>query len=49
MTEVRALGLTSHVAQNTKIYAIDGRTARHAGHELSMRIHKRIEELRTDA
>lgn len=42
----RALGFTPHVAQNTKNRrsAIDGRTTRHAGHGVSVRIRKRIEE-----
>jgi hypothetical protein len=42
----RDLGFTPHVAQNTtrQRSAIDGRTTRHAGHETSMRIRKRIEE-----
>jgi transposase len=42
----RDLGFTPHVAQNTtrQRSAIDGRTTRHAGHEASMRIRKRIEE-----
>jgi len=47
IAESRALGFTPHVAQNTSGHrrsAIDGRTTRHAGHELSMRIRKRIEE-----
>jgi transposase len=47
ITDSRALGFTPHVAQNTSGYrrsAIDRRTTRHAGHELSMRIRKRIEE-----
>jgi transposase len=46
ITEVRGLGFTPHVAQNTtrQRSAIDGRTTRHAGHALSMRIRKRIEE-----
>ena len=40
------LGFTPHVAQNTTRQrpAIDGRTTRHAGHQVSMRIRKRIEE-----
>jgi hypothetical protein len=44
--EVRALGFTPHVAPNTSRQrsAIDGRTTRHAGHSVSMRIRKRIEE-----
>jgi transposase len=45
--EARQLGFTPHVAQNTSGHrrsAIDGRTTRHPGHEMSMRIRKRIEE-----
>ena len=43
---VRGLGITPHVAQHTnqRRSAIDGRTTRHAGHQTSMRIRKRIEE-----
>jgi transposase len=44
VADARALGFTPHVAQNTKISAIDGRTTRHAGHVVSQRIRKRIEE-----
>jgi transposase len=46
ITDARALGFTPHIAQNTtrQRSAIDGRTTRHAGHALSMRIRKRIEE-----
>jgi transposase len=46
VAEVRALGFTPHVAPNTSRQrsAIDGRTTRHRGHEVSMRIRKRIEE-----
>jgi transposase len=44
VTDVRQLGFTPHVAQNTKISAIDARTTRHAGHVVSQRIRKRIEE-----
>jgi transposase len=47
VTDARELGFTPHVAQNTsgtRRSAIDGRTTRHAGHEVSMRIRKRIEE-----
>jgi transposase len=46
ITEVRGLGFTPHVAPNTtrQRSAIDGRTTRHAGHAISMRIRKRIEE-----
>ena len=46
VADVRALGFTPHVAQHTngRRSAIDGRTTRHAGHEISMRKRKRIEE-----
>ena len=46
ITEARDLGFTPHVAQHTngRRSAIDGRTTRHAGHAVSMRIRKRIEE-----
>jgi hypothetical protein len=42
----RALGVTSHGAQNTagRRSAIDGRTTRHPGYALSQRLRKRIEE-----
>ncbi len=42
----RERGFTPHVAQNTsnRRSAIDGRTTRHPGHQVSMRIRKRIEE-----
>jgi transposase len=42
----RGLGITPHVAQNdtNRSSAIDGRTTRHEGHVLSLRIRKRIEE-----
>ena len=42
----RDLGVTPHVAQNTtnRRSAIDGRTTRHPGHLVSLRIRKRIEE-----
>ena len=44
--EARELGFTPHVAPNTtnRRSAIDGRTTRHAGHAVSQRIRKRIEE-----
>jgi transposase len=44
--DCRGLGFTPHVAQNTsrRRSAIDGRTTRHGGHEVSLRIRKRIEE-----
>lgn len=44
VADARALGFTPHVAQNTKVSAIDGRTTRHAGHVVSQRVRKRIEE-----
>lgn len=46
VAQARDLGFTAHVAQNNtrQRSAIDGRTTRHAGHETSMRIRKRIEE-----
>ncbi len=46
VAEVRGLGFTPHVAQNTtnRRSAIDGRTTRHRGHTVSQRIRKRIEE-----
>ena len=47
VADARDLGFTPHVAQNTsgnRRSAIDGRTTRHAGHGISMRIRKRIEE-----
>jgi transposase len=44
VTGVRQLGFTPHIAQNTRYSAIDGRTTRHPGHTVSMRIRKRVEE-----
>ena len=46
VADCRQLGVTPHVAQNNtrQRSAIDGRTTRHAGHETSIRIRKRIEE-----
>ncbi len=42
----RELKITPHVAQNTtnRRSGIDARTTRHAGHQVSQRIRKRIEE-----
>ena len=47
VAEIRRLGVTPHVAQNTTRHrsAIDGRTARHAGYGVSQRLRKRIEEV----
>jgi transposase len=46
VADARQLGFTTHVAQNNtrQRSAIDGRTTRHPGHEVSMRIRKRVEE-----
>jgi len=44
----RELNVTPHVAQNlerTGGSAIDGRTTRHKGYEISQRIRKRVEEI----
>ena len=40
------MNVTPHVAQNTsgRTSAIDGRTTRHRGYAISLRIRKRIEE-----
>ena len=47
VADMRDLGATPHVAQNTKgrRSAIDGRTTRHAGYAVSQQIRKRIEEV----
>ena len=46
VAKTRGLGFTPHVAQNVngRRSAIDGRTTRHAGHVVSQRIRKRVEE-----
>jgi len=46
VNELRSMGVTPHVAQNTggRRSAIDGRTTRHSGYRVSLRIRKRIEE-----
>ena len=44
VADVRQLGFTPHVAQNTLVSALDGRTTRHPGHAVSRRIRKRIEQ-----
>jgi transposase/IS5 family transposase len=38
-------GVTPHVAQKTRGSAIDGRTTRHAGYRISLKIRKRVEEI----
>jgi hypothetical protein len=47
VAELRERKVTPHVAQNTsgRRSAIDGRTTRHAGYEVSQRIRKRVEEI----
>src|ERR1700689_956313 len=47
VAEMRRLRGTPHVTQNTKgrRSAIDGRTPRHAGYTVSLRVRKRIEEV----
>ena len=46
IAKLRKINVTPHVAQNTanRRSAIDGRTTRHPGYAVSMRIRKRIEE-----
>ena len=45
--ELRGMQVTPHVAQNTtnRRSAIDGRTTRHEGYEVSQRKRKRVEEV----
>jgi transposase len=47
VADVRDLGVTPHVAQNSRNRrsAIDGRTTRHVGYEISQRKRKRVEEV----
>jgi transposase len=47
VAELRQLGVTPHVAQNTshRRSAIDGRTTRHPGYVTSQRVRKRVEEI----
>ena len=45
---LRKKKVTPHVARNEKRpggSAVDGRTARHAGYEVSQRVRKRVEEM----
>jgi transposase len=46
VTDMRGLGATPHITQNDKgrRSAIDGRTTRHSGYQMSLRVRKRIEE-----
>jgi transposase len=48
VSEMRGMNVTPHVSQNTKRpggSAIDGRTTRHAGYQVSQKKRKRIEEV----
>jgi hypothetical protein len=47
VADMRDLGATQHVVQNDKgrRSAIDGRTTRHAGYQVSLHVRKRIEEV----
>jgi hypothetical protein len=48
VSEMRGMNVTPHVSQNTKRpggSAIDGRTTRHEGYQVSLRKRKRIEEV----
>ena len=48
VSEMRGMNITPHVTQNTKRpggSAIDGRTTRHEGYQVSQRKRKRIEEV----
>lgn len=47
VADARNAGFTPHVAQNTSGHrrsAVDGRTTRHSGYDVSQRIRKRVEE-----
>ncbi|MCY4522064.1 MAG: transposase, partial [Caldilineaceae bacterium] len=43
--DMRARQVTPHVAQKKQYSAIDGRTMRHAGYAVSLRLRKRVEEI----
>ena len=43
--DIRSRRVTPHVTQKKKHSAIDGRTTRHAGYAVSLRIRKRVEEV----
>jgi IS5 family transposase len=45
VAEVRALGLTPHVAAKARQSAVDGRTTRHAGYGVSQRKRKLVEQV----
>lgn len=44
VSDLRQICVTPHVAKKNKGSAIDGRTTRHEGYEISQRIRKRVEE-----
>ena len=44
VADLRRACVTPHVAQKVRYSAIDGRTTRHKGYDLSIRHRKRIEE-----
>lgn len=43
--DCRQMNATAHVAQKKNISAIDGRTTRHKGYSVSLRVRKRVEEV----
>ena len=43
--DIRSRRVTPHVARKKKHSAIDGRTTRHAGYAVSLRLRKRVEEI----
>jgi len=45
VTSVRSMKATPHVTQKSRGSAIDGRTTRHPGYEISQKIRKRVEEI----
>ena len=45
VAQLRERGVTPHVAQKKKYSAIDGRTTRHAGYQVSQQKRKRVEEI----
>lgn len=45
VTSMRSMKATPHVAQKSRGSAIDGRTTRHPGYEISRKIRKRVEEI----
>jgi IS5 family transposase len=45
LAQLRAAGVTPHVAQRVSRGAVDGRTSRHPGYRVSQRVRKRVEEI----